>query len=127
LYYSSLKTLLVMKNIDTLKTPEIIPNNQHTDIPGNPSTAKSSTVKLRQEATHETLRVMTLDQWNFWKEEGYVVLKNIVPREQVEQTAEFLWEFEDKNPNDRNTWYTAARAELQMKELAGTGQPTFME
>ncbi|MGR3810754.1 phytanoyl-CoA dioxygenase family protein [Jiulongibacter sp. NS-SX5] len=97
------------------------PVNEHTDIPGNPSTAKSSTQKLRTEATADSLRVLTEEQWKFWRENGYVVIKNAVPREQALETAAFLWEFEDKDPNDKSTWYTAPRAEMQMKELAGTG------
>ena len=48
--------------------PTMIPDNQHNDIPGNPSTAKSSNVKLRTEATEDTLRVLTMEQWNFWKD-----------------------------------------------------------
>ena len=101
--------------------PTMVPDNQHKDIPGNPSTAKSSKVNLRTEATEDTLRVLTIDQWNFWKENGYIVIKNAVSRAQAAETAAFLWEFEDKDPNDKDTWYTAARAEIQMKELAGTG------
>jgi len=34
--------------------------NAHYDIPGNPSTAKSSALKLRQEATSDSLKVMSL-------------------------------------------------------------------
>jgi hypothetical protein len=98
-----------------------VPDNQHKDIPGNPSTAKSSSVKLRTDATADQLRVLSLEDWNFWKHNGYVVIKNAVPKEQAAQTAAFLWEFEDKDPNDQSTWYSAARAEMQMKELAGTG------
>ena len=98
-----------------------IPKNQHEDIPGNPSTAKSSNVQLRIDADKDSLRVLTEEQWNFWKENGYVVIKQAVSREQAEATASFLWEFEDKDPNDQDTWYTQARAEIQMKELAGTG------
>jgi len=100
---------------------EVGPNNQHLDIPGNPSTAKSSAVQLRTTATADRLRVLSPEQWNFWRENGYVVIKAAVPREQAAATAAFLWEFEDKDPNDQSTWYTSARAEMQMKELAGTG------
>ncbi len=106
-----------MKN--TAKT--IVTGNQHKEIPGNPSTAKSSKVQLRNEANADSLKVLTLEQWKFWKENGYVVVKNAVPREQAKKTAAFLWEFEEKNPNDKETWYTQARAEIKMKELAGTG------
>ena len=96
-------------------------DNQHRDIPGNPSTAKSSSQRLRTHATADTLRVLSLDDWHFWRENGYVVVKQAVPREQARRTADFLWEFEEKDPNDPSTWYTAPRAEMQMKELAGTG------
>ena len=99
----------------------MIPDNKHKEIPGNPSTAKSSIQKLRSYATSDTLKVLTIDQWNFWIENGYVVIKNAVSREQAMKTAEFVWEFDDKDPNDPSTWYTEARAEMEMKELAGTG------
>lgn len=110
-----------MKNTKPTMATTMIPDNQHTDIPGNPSTAKSSNIQLRTEATEESLRVLNLEQWTFWREQGYVVIKNAVPREQVTQTADFLWEFEEKNPHDPKSWYTAPRAEMKMKELAGTG------
>ena len=109
-----------MKNIDQ-PTANMVPGNQHKDIPGNPSTAKSSSAKLRAEATADSLRVLTLEDWNFWQHNGYIVIKNAVSREQAAQTAAFLWEFEDKDPNDAATWYTAPRVDIQMKELAGTG------
>lgn len=96
-------------------------NNAHKDIPGNPSTAKSSNVRLRETASPASLRVLTMEQWEFWRTNGYVVVKNAVSREQAAATAAFLWEFEDKSPDDPSTWYTAPRAEMQMKELAGTG------
>lgn len=97
------------------------PDNEHKDIPGNPSTAKSSIQKLRISASKDTLRVLTMDQWNFWIENGYIVVKNAVTREQALKTAEFIWEFDDKDPFDPSTWYAEARAEMEMKELAGTG------
>ena len=78
-------------------------------------------IKLRTEASHDTLRVLTMEQWAFWKSQGYVVIKKAIPRKQAQQTANFLWEFEDKDPNNQETWYTAPRAEIEMKELAGTG------
>ena len=99
----------------------MVPNNAHKDIPGNPSTAKSSKVKLNDRPNGEPLRVMSEEDWKFWKHNGYIVIKNAVPRLQAQATAEFLWEFEEKDPTDANTWYTAPRAEMKMKELAGTG------
>ena len=96
-------------------------DNQHKDIPGNPSTAKSSSIKLRQDATQDSLRVLTTEDWDFWKYHGYIVIKNAVPREQALKTSVFLWEFEEKNPKDKETWYTKPSNKMQMKELEGTG------
>lgn len=98
-----------------------IPNNAHKDIPGNPSTAKSSSICLRTSVKSDSLRVLSIEDWNFWLHNGFVVIKNAVSREQAQKTADFLWEFEEKNPNNPESWYTAARAEMQMKELQGTG------
>ncbi len=95
--------------------------NAHKEIPGNPSTAKSSTLQLNTRENGETLRVLTEEQWNFWIQKGYIVIKNAISREQAEETAAFLWTFEEKKPKDPSTWYTAPRAEIKMKELAGTG------
>ena len=95
--------------------------NAHTDIPGNPSTAKSSKVKLNDRSNGQPLQVLSEADWQFWITNGYIVIKNAVPKEQTEQLANFLWEFEEKNPNDPNTWYAPPRAEMQMKELTNTG------
>jgi len=97
------------------------PNRNHKDIPGNPSTATSSKIMLSDRSNGKPLRVLTEEDWDFWIHNGYVVIKNAISREQAEETARFLWEFEEKDPNDKNTWYTKERAEIQMKELAGTG------
>lgn len=101
--------------------PSITPQNAHKEIPGNPSTAKSSKIKLNDRSNGEALRVLSEDDWNFWITNGYVVIKNAVPKEQVKKLADFLWEFEEKDPNDPETWYAPPRAEMKMKELTNTG------
>lgn len=106
-----------MMNQDT----RMIPNNVHKEIPGNPSTATSSKKRLREQAEADTLRVLSMEDWNFWKHNGYIVIKGAVPKEQARRTADFLWEFEEKKADDPDSWYTAPRAEMQMKELTGTG------
>jgi hypothetical protein len=101
--------------------PTMVPDNAHKDIPGNPSTAKSSVEKLNDRSNGQALRVLSEEDWQFWINNGYVVIKNAVPAEQAEKLAQFLWEFEEKDPNNPDTWYTAPRAEMQMKELVGSG------
>ncbi len=99
----------------------MIPDNAHTDIPGNPSTAKSSSYKLNDRSNGEPLRVLSEEDWDFWIHNGYIVIKQAISKEQAQKTAAFIWEFDEKDPNDPTTWYAPPRAEMQMKELAGTG------
>lgn len=101
--------------------PTMAPTNAHKDIPGNPSTAKSSAVKLNDRSNGKQLRVLSEEDWNFWIHNGYVVIKNAVPKENVERLANFLWEFEEKDPDNPETWYAPPRAEMKMKELTNTG------
>jgi hypothetical protein len=86
--------------------PTMAPANAHLDIPGNPSTAKSSKIKLNDRSNGKPLKVLSEEDWQFWVDNGYIVIKNAVPREQVERLAAFLWEFEEKDANDSSTWYT---------------------
>jgi len=67
------------------------------------------------------LRVLSEEDWKFWMHNGYVVIKKAVSKHQAAATAKFLWEFEGKNARHPDTWYSKERAEMQMKELAGTG------
>lgn len=97
------------------------PNKNHKDIPGNPSTATSSTQKLNDRSNGKPLRVLSEEDWDFWIHNGYIVIRNAVSKEQAKKTADFLWEFEEKDQNDPDTWYAPPRAEIEMKELAGTG------
>ncbi|MAU26324.1 MAG: phytanoyl-CoA dioxygenase [Muricauda sp.] len=96
-------------------------NKAHEEIPGNPSTATSSKKKLNDRSNGKRLRVLSEADWDFWIKNGYIIIKNAVSKQQAKATADFLWEFEEKDPNEPSTWYTAPRAEMQMKELIGTG------
>ena len=109
------------KTMAATMAPTMAPDNAHKDIPGNPSTAKSSNVKLNDRSNGKVLRVLSEDDWQFWKHNGYVIIKNAVPEEQIKRLAAFLWEFEEKDPDDPETWYAPARAEMMMKELTNTG------
>lgn len=96
-------------------------NTAHKEIPGNPSTATSSKKKLNDRSDGAPLRVLSEADWASWRREGYIVIKAAISREQAQKTADFLWEFEAKDPLDPESWYAPPRAEMQMKELAGTG------
>ena len=98
-----------------------MPNKAHEEIPGNPSVSPSSDQKLNDRSNRKSLRVLSEKDWKFWMHNGYIVIKNAIPKEQAKATANFIWEFDEKNPNDTSTWYAKPRAEMKMKELAGTG------
>lgn len=102
-------------------TATMAPANAHQHIPGNPSTAKSSSVRLNDRSNGKPLRLLSEDDWDFWTTNGYIVIRNAVPKEQVKKLADFLWEFEEKDPSDPETWYAPPRAEMKMKELTNTG------
>jgi Phytanoyl-CoA dioxygenase (PhyH) len=97
------------------------PGNAHKDIPGNPSTAKSSSQRLNDRSNGKVLRVLSEQDWKFWIENGYIVVKGAVAIDKVEKLAAFLWEFEEKSPSDPANWYAPARAEMKMKELTNSG------
>jgi ectoine hydroxylase-related dioxygenase (phytanoyl-CoA dioxygenase family) len=105
-------------------TPTMMPTmaaNAHKDIPGNPSVAKSSIHKLNDRSNGKPLRLLTDEQWDFWTTNGYIVIKKAIPIENAERLANFIWEFEEKDPNDASTWYAPPRAEMLMKELTNSG------
>ena len=61
----------------------------HKEIPGNPSTAKSSQLKLNDRSNGQPLRLLTEEDWRFWIHNGYVIIKNAVPKEQVKKLADY--------------------------------------
>src|SRR5450432_1221520 len=77
--------------------PTMASDNLHKEIPGNPSTASSSKVKLNDRRGGEPLRILSELDWVFWITNGYVIVKNAVPKDQVKRLAAFLWEFEEKD------------------------------
>lgn len=107
--------------METKTMATMAPANAHQDIPGNPSTAKSSNVRLNDRSNGKPLRLLSEEDWDFWTTNGYIVIRNAVPKEQVKKLADFLWEFEEKDPSDPETWYVPPRAEMKMKELTNTG------
>lgn len=96
-------------------------NKYHEAIPGNPSTATTSSIKLNDRKKESKLRVLSEADWQFWVHNGYVIIKNAISKAQVRETAQFLWEFDEKDPNNPESWYAPPRAQMKMKELTGTG------
>ncbi|WPU98249.1 phytanoyl-CoA dioxygenase family protein [Mucilaginibacter sp. cycad4] len=111
----------MMKTENATMTMATTPANAHKEIPGNPSTAKSSQIRLNERLNNEPLKVLSEADWQFWIENGYVIIKNAVPKVQAEKLANYLWQYEDKDANDTSTWYKRPNAQMQMSELNNTG------
>ncbi|MEM7094595.1 MAG: phytanoyl-CoA dioxygenase family protein [Actinomycetota bacterium] len=56
---------------------------------------------------HE-FRVLTREQWEFWRANGYLVVPGVAPVELCDRVAEMLWRFLDADPEDPSTWYELA-------------------
>jgi hypothetical protein len=89
--------------------------------PGNTSLGRVSETRLNDRKSHEPLRVLSEEDWKFWQENGYVIIHNAVPSENIKAVIKLLWEFEEKDPNDPATWYRPPRREIQMSELKNSG------
>ena len=103
------------------KYNKVANKNPHEKIPGNPSTSTTSKIVLNDRSNGKPLRILSEEDWKFWLYNGYIVVKKAITKVQAQKTAQFLWEFEEKDPNNPDTWYTSPRAEMKMKELTGTG------
>ncbi|MBT28710.1 MAG: phytanoyl-CoA dioxygenase [Thalassobius sp.] len=95
-------------------------NTDQKEIKRNPALSKSSKVKLSDRSNNEPLRVLSEDDWKLWIENGYIVVKNAIPAAQAKKLADFLWEYEGKNPEYPETWYKPT-LEIKMAELNNTG------
>ena len=50
------------------------------------------------------MAILSEQDWTFWHENGYVVIHDAVPKENLEAVVESIWQFTGKNPNDPETW-----------------------
>lgn len=67
------------------------------------------------------LRVLSADDWQHWITNGYVIVRQAVPHDNVERLVDVLWRFDEKDPADASTWYAPQRRDHIMKELNNTG------
>ncbi len=67
------------------------------------------------------MRTLTQEDMNFWRENGYVVLRNAVPQADVDAVVDTIWEFMEMDRDDPETWYHAPQGEFGMVELNRSG------
>ncbi|BCS31936.1 phytanoyl-CoA dioxygenase [Luteitalea sp. TBR-22] len=84
-------------------------------------TSHVSDVQLKDIRKRLPLRVLSEDDWQHWITQGYVIVKQAVPREKVDRLVDLLWRFDEKDPHDPATWEAPQRREHAMRELNHTG------
>lgn len=83
----------------------------------------SSAVEIQLKDIQKTLplRVLSEADWQHWITRGYVIVRQAVPMANVERLVDLLWQFDEKDPANPETWYAPQRREHKMKELNNTG------
>ena len=90
------------------------------EFKGHPG-AVSTATQLKDIRKRLPFRVLSEDDWAHWTTNGYVIVKQAVPMENVERLVDLLWRFEEKDPNDPSTWYAPQRRAHGRAELNNTG------
>ena len=49
--------------------------------------------------------VLTAEDRRFWEENGYVVVHNAVPPENLKAAESTVWDFLEMQPDNRESWY----------------------
>lgn len=63
------------------------------------SSATTATVEEQQEDA------LTSEEIDFWKRNGYVILRNAITKEQCSEACNAIWNFRNASPDDRASWY----------------------
>ena len=49
--------------------------------------------------------VLSKEDWAFWEENGYVVVEEAVPQENLDAMVDVIWDFLEIDREDREAWY----------------------
>ena len=84
-------------------------------------TTRRVTTQLKDIEKKLPLRVLSPEDWKHWTTNGYVIVRNAAPAENVRRLTDLLWEFQEMDPNDPESWYKPQLRDHAMKELNNTG------
>lgn len=60
---------------------------------------------LRELRKTRGLRVLSEEQFAFWQDYGYAVVKEAIPRSAAQALLDFAWDFQGMDPGRPDTWY----------------------
>lgn len=84
----------------------------------NLSTVGKQEFRLNDRANGAPLRVLSEEDWRFWRNNGYIVVKQAVDAQKIGRLEQLVWEFEECDPNDMSTWYPPQKSLLRKSELS---------
>jgi ectoine hydroxylase-related dioxygenase (phytanoyl-CoA dioxygenase family) len=61
--------------------------------------------KSNSTSIENTEDVLTIEDLAFWNQNGYLVVKNVISKEDCENTRNAIWEFLEKSIEDEQSWY----------------------
>jgi hypothetical protein len=67
------------------------------------------------------MHVLTDGDLAFWHENGYVVVRDAAPPENLDAVIKAIWGFQEMDPSDSRTWYRQPERSNGMPELNGSG------
>lgn len=79
------------------------------------------TTQLKDIQKRLPLRVLSEDDWTHWITKGYVIVRNAISREAAARLESALWEFDEKDPKNPDTWYEPQRRPHVRPELNNVG------
>ncbi len=87
----------------------------------NSLTPEVAKVPLREIRKTLPLRVLSQSDFEHWQTYGFVVVPHAVPAENVERLVKFLWEFQEMDPGNSESWLRKQLRDHAMKELNSSG------
>jgi len=67
------------------------------------------------------MHTLTPEDWAFWQENGYVVVHNAVPQENLDALIDTIWEFTGLDRDDPSTWNEEATPENGLAKRNSAG------
>jgi Phytanoyl-CoA dioxygenase (PhyH) len=78
-------------------------------------------VQLREIRKRLPFRIFSDEDWRHWTTWGYVILPDAVPPAQIERLKNLLWEFQEMDASDPETWNKGDLRANEMTELNNSG------
>ncbi|NKB66406.1 MAG: hypothetical protein GKR89_05055 [Candidatus Latescibacteria bacterium] len=61
------------------------------------------------------MAVLSQEDLDFWEQQGYVIARGVIGRDQAARTAQAVWDFAGMDPDDPETWYPEERRGIMVE------------